>query len=190
MYESRLQQHEKVATSTKEPIAFVMTSSFTIMPHEDLCLACSSSLLIKGDDNRFKTECCSRVICDRCLTRNPRLGRYNPCIACSGGANVLQSSGKTGLEVNGVAEDSMFVVGDDEDVEDRLELSEVDTPSLRDEDAGKERSVAIPSTKIGSEFAPLSVPTADDAQKRTQQHFIKRGDTLLGLAFKYGVDVC
>ena len=37
------------------------------------------------------TRCCGRPICDcpSCLTSNPRLARYNPCLACLGGVGAV-----------------------------------------------------------------------------------------------------
>ena len=61
-----------------------------------LCLACSSSLPPNVDDSElFITKCCERPICPRCLESNPRLARYNPCLACLAAVGVIQASSST-----------------------------------------------------------------------------------------------
>lgn len=62
-----------------------------------LCLACSSSLPPNVDDSElFITKCCERPICPRCLETNPRLARYNPCLACLAAVGVIQASSFSG----------------------------------------------------------------------------------------------
>ncbi|KAF8841787.1 hypothetical protein BDN67DRAFT_900700, partial [Paxillus ammoniavirescens] len=93
-----------------------------------LCLACSSSLPPKAQaGDIFLTPCCLRPICPSCLSSNPRLARYNPCLSCLGGAGVISASssrrnvlGLSSLskDVNidgSIRDEDMFVLGDDED---------------------------------------------------------------------------
>ncbi|KAH9063868.1 hypothetical protein EDB87DRAFT_1541379, partial [Lactarius vividus] len=60
-----------------------------------LCLACSSSLpprlaaSLGQSPELFFTRCCGRPICPSCLTANPRLARYNPCLLCLGGMGAV-----------------------------------------------------------------------------------------------------
>lgn len=69
-----------------------------------LCLTCSSSLpplksssstsdsfSAKGSDKNLLhiTKCCQRVICPICIASNPRLARYDPCLACLGGVSAV-----------------------------------------------------------------------------------------------------
>lgn len=113
-----------------------------------LCLTCASSISLKEleleasrntSNSLFRTACCQRPICSGCLSRNPRLRVYNPCLACLAGADatskssVLASSSsiiavrggasdgaldsKSGLEVNDVPENEMFTIGDSDDEE-------------------------------------------------------------------------
>lgn len=58
-----------------------------------LCLTCASSLpptsLINSAGARvFTTPCCKRVICANCISRNPRLRAYDPCLACLAGVDA------------------------------------------------------------------------------------------------------
>ena len=98
----------------------------------DLCLTCSSSRLPEkrsgGSQYHLPTDhitpCCNRRICSSCLTQNPRLRAYNPCLACLGGVDSVSASrpeksfrslGPTGeVEICGVEEDDKFVIGEDE----------------------------------------------------------------------------
>jgi hypothetical protein len=95
-----------------------------------LCLACSSSLPPNVEDSElFVTKCCGRPICPRCLETNPRLARYNPCLACLAGVGVLQASSsarnRPGVRSvrfenldGGVKDRDLFVLGDDDEDED------------------------------------------------------------------------
>ncbi|KAF5326832.1 hypothetical protein D9619_004189 [Psilocybe cf. subviscida] len=115
-----------------------------------LCLACSSSLppikhssgpsssISKTDPNAiFTTNCCQRPICPACIKANPRLARYDPCLACLGGVSVVGSRSASGgllspkamksptgvpdtnYNLDGaVRDEDTFVLGDDEDVDD------------------------------------------------------------------------
>src|SRR5262245_57588596 len=89
-----------------------------------LCLACSSSILPKAS-GIFVTPCCGRRICPTCLSSNPRLSRYNPCLVCLGGVSVVSNNkGKewntagreqrtTPQNIDGaVRDEDTFVVGD------------------------------------------------------------------------------
>lgn len=133
-----------------------------------LCLACSSSLPPNVDDSDlFMTKCCGRPICPRCLETNPRLKRYNPCLACLAGVGVVQASsiaknrlgGKPvgGAEVRsvkvenldgGVKDHDLFALGDDDD-----EDSE-------DEDVSMDEA-------IGGRFPRSATPTPPDVVQTT-----------------------
>ena len=69
------------------------------MNNQTLCLTCSASLpplreQERGDRDCFITRCCNRAICPKCLIANPRLSRYNPCLACLAGVSAVASSSK------------------------------------------------------------------------------------------------
>ncbi|KAJ7773159.1 hypothetical protein B0H16DRAFT_1233858, partial [Mycena metata] len=97
-----------------------------------LCLACSSSLPPKPTEPIFTTRCCTRPICPSCISANPRLARYDPCLACLGGVGVVgaataSSSGswnatlvqQSSRNVDGAVrdEDTFVLVNGDEDDE-------------------------------------------------------------------------
>lgn len=121
-----------------------------------LCLTCSSSPSPKllSSSETFLTPCCSRLICNTCLSRNPRLRVYDPCLACLGGvdassrgkrlarAQALAGGSASGRDPDERVEEVLFVVGDDEDEEEQEQgeesgpppysYSSVDEPLLRD----------------------------------------------------------
>ncbi|KAF8206562.1 hypothetical protein K438DRAFT_1962545 [Mycena galopus ATCC 62051] len=123
-----------------------------------LCLACSSSLPPKSTEVIFTTQCCTQPICGACIQANPRLARYNPCLACLGGVAVVESSSKqldSERNVDGaVREEDNFSIGDDEEEEEA-------------EDVVQEAPVAVPVKGPPSEY------------------YIKRSDTLQGIAMRF-----
>ncbi|KAJ7274505.1 hypothetical protein B0H12DRAFT_1228223 [Mycena haematopus] len=88
-----------------------------------LCLACSSSLL--ANEKIFTTPCCRQPICAACIQANPRLARYNPCLACLGGVAVVGS--RSGNVDGAVRDEDTFAIGDDDDDDDE-EVAQ-DTPA-------------------------------------------------------------
>jgi hypothetical protein len=122
------------------------------------------------------TKCCGRPICPRCLEENPRLARYNPCLACLAGVGVVQANssarnrpgrGRTadttgGLGVQsvrvenldgGVKDRDLFVLGDDDDEDD--EDDDEDT-SMDDEEGGQAYRSATPTPPdVAQTVSPL-----------------------------------
>lgn len=122
-----------------------------------LCLACSSSLpplkspapstssfSAKGQDANalFITQCCQRPICPSCISLNPRLARYNPCLVCLGGVSAVASRATSSTYTpdysstkrkepqesrynldGSVRDEDNFILGDDEDEDGDDELS-------------------------------------------------------------------
>ncbi|KAJ7494635.1 hypothetical protein B0H11DRAFT_1716815 [Mycena galericulata] len=129
-----------------------------------LCLACSSSLPPKSNEPIFTTPCCSRPICPPCIAANPRLARYDPCLACLGGVGVVgagkatpQTREPASRNIDGaVRDEDTFVLGDDEDDE------EVEPPQQ-------------PPAPVESSAPP-------------SKYYIKRGDTLQGISLRFGID--
>ena len=100
-----------------------------------LCLACSSSLppsktTIDASTTIYITKCCKRPICPSCSSSNPRLTRYDPCLFCLGGVDLVgmnrpnSSQGQrfmniltpTDVNINGeVRDQDTFILGDDDD---------------------------------------------------------------------------
>ncbi|KAJ7227081.1 hypothetical protein GGX14DRAFT_548025 [Mycena pura] len=147
-----------------------------------LCLACSSSLPPKCADV-FTTPCCARPICPSCVAANPRLTRYNPCLACFGGIGVVATSA-TGTQqaqqpatrnVDGaVRDEDTFVVGDDDEAEDG------------DDDLDSAARVG-PATSSPVAIGSLPAPT-ESAPSPPSKYYIKRSDTLQGIALRFGID--
>lgn len=157
-----------------------------------LCLACSSSLppprrteAKRGDlpgasssiskladtlvEEPFLTACCGRPICAACLSSNPRLARYNPCLHCLGGVAVVRSRSTPSLPITtvakstdnmkphnidgGVHDEDVFVLGDeDEDEED----DEHDRD--REECPSKRREESATGSSSGSSTGPSTPP--------------------------------
>ncbi|KAK0463226.1 uncharacterized protein EV420DRAFT_1161757 [Desarmillaria tabescens] len=149
----------------------------------DLCLACSSSLPPQklSGSKLFITECCQRPICPNCIALNPRLSRYNPCLACLGGVGVIGARmGRNKLELattnldGAVRDEDMFVVGDDD--EDDEMPPPAYTKSSGSEAAPLESDIDKPSS---AEISSTSGPP---------KYYIKRTDTLQGIALRFGVD--
>ena len=109
-----------------------------------LCLACSSSLPPSKTANDastaiYITKCCQRPICPSCISSNPRLSRYDPCLFCLGGVDLVGMSGPSSskgqrfmnitipadVNVNGeVRDQDTFVLGEDDDDDDVEENEE------------------------------------------------------------------
>ncbi len=150
-----------------------------ITNHHDLCLACSCSLRVS--EKVFTTPCCHQSICTQCVSSNPRLTRYNPCLACLGGVGVIAAGkGKVDVTVNAnidgaLRDEDTFVVGDDDD-------DEIPPPYLAttDEDKASAQNVASATTPLIEDHHKSPGPS---------QYYIKRTDTLQGIALRFGVDV-
>ena len=106
-----------------------------------LCLACSSSLPPETTNDAstaiYITKCCRRPICPSCISFNPRLARYDPCLFCLGGVGLVgmnrpsSSQGQRSVDIptsiadvniNGeVRDQDTFILGDDDEEEDNEE---------------------------------------------------------------------
>ncbi|KAI9461608.1 hypothetical protein BJY52DRAFT_187260 [Lactarius psammicola] len=197
-----------------------------------LCLACSSSLpprlwkqfqdgtrsgstsasnsssnaaTLRPSPELFFTRCCGRPICPSCLTSNPRLARYNPCLFCLGGMGAVDPQRVDGslavcgqqqvaLNLDGaVRDEDVFVVGD-EDVEEQVS-----------ETSGRE-AAQIPSTTAPPNALPTeltrrqpehdvtgtprggSEEPPDGNRTSTGRYYIRPDDTLLGISLRLGIN--
>lgn len=115
------------------------------------------------------TKCCGRPICPRCLETNPRLARYNPCLACLAGAGVIQATSSVRSRSGGkhtgdsgdqsarvenldgaVKDQDLFALGDDnEDDEDD------DVSTNGEEEAHVYRSASPPPSDAIQTVSPL-----------------------------------
>jgi hypothetical protein len=187
-----------------------------------LCLACSSSLpprlwkrtleRAEGGDlegasssstgrsdrgrrsssELFLTLCCGRPICPSCVTSNPRLVRYNPCLACLGGVGAVGPEKVTVLRgehqvassnVDGaIRDEDVFIVGEEDE----------DEASETHEEEAAEASGRIPPPSEAAEppEPDISVrPAGDSNQGSPGRYYIRTDDTLLGISLRLGVDV-
>ncbi|KAL5634983.1 hypothetical protein ACGC1H_002874 [Rhizoctonia solani] len=148
-----------------------------------LCLACSQELSVKSLDSCFRTSCCARYICERCLSKNARLRRYNPCLSCLGGVGLVQSTGGDRVIGNQPFvqhgrdnEAETFILGDSEDEDDS------ESPSKRIEpDTADARPPTPPKLSETSS-------TLNPALPQLSTYYIKPRDTVTGIALKHGVD--
>ncbi|KAF5382138.1 hypothetical protein D9615_004303 [Tricholomella constricta] len=206
------------------PLLLTSVTKVDIDKNTTLCFACSSSLppLKKFNSNSgiststtdisagvFTTPCCQRLICPSCIARNPRLQRYNPCLACLGGVGVVRSpSGsipRSGarLNIDGAARDEdMFVLGDDEDesnfddekegltvAQDVLSPGQSPPPAIIPHKAFQGD---ISTTAIESEIPTVEedeqTPDGTEAESLPLKYHITRSDTLQGIVLRYGLD--
>jgi LysM repeat protein len=175
-----------------------------------LCLACSCSLppLKKSVSQSgtlaqiFLTPCCRRPICPACITANPRLQRYNHCLACLSGVGLVRSSSATSARekasisnVDGaVRDEDAFIVGDadDGDEDDPLaeELPEHGSSGPRVIEQSEPSHTVVPLLENGITDSPTLTteqPTNSDAAP--PKYYITRNDTLQGIALRYGLNV-
>lgn len=144
-----------------------------------LCLACSSSLPPRSHAHEvFTTPCCGRPICPNCLKSNPRLARYDPCLACLGGVDAVASnrSQRPNNITGAVRDEDTYVIGDDDE----------DPDSDPDNDGHRRTPPPVYQAQ-----APEDDPDPVQATfaGNDSLYHIKHGDTLHGIAFKLGVDV-
>ncbi|KAI0300899.1 hypothetical protein BC826DRAFT_991170 [Russula brevipes] len=189
-----------------------------------LCLACSSSLPPRlwkqtqedaqrgstsagggGSDTArrpsselFLTRCCGRPICPSCLISNPRLARYDPCLACLGGVGAVDSAENArGQHIvvsnidGAVRDEDVFVVGDEDEDEDS-EMHDVAVakapstillvakPPERNASTGTNTSVRLDPNK--------SEELSDGDHGSPGRYYIQPEDTLLGISLRLGVD--
>lgn len=165
-----------------------------------LCLVCSSSLPpirshSSGSDILF-TNCCKRPICPSCIASKPRLARYDPCLACLVGVDVLASASdstlRTHTNLNGSFHgEGAFILGDDDEDEDggaggsspiKAQPPNLDIATSSPIKHVKEATILqIDNNHQGSspEMPPI-VPF---------KYYLKRSDTLQGLSLRFGIDV-
>ncbi|KAI0035418.1 hypothetical protein K488DRAFT_43432 [Vararia minispora EC-137] len=185
-----------------------------------LCLACSSSLpprlIVRHvaapsnasdstkkcpSDCLFFTPCCSRPICPTCLSRNPRLARYDPCLFCLNGVRAVSSSTTTqpkNLD-GGVKDSDVFTVGDDEDEDEdggaRSSSSgspPTPPPSYSTDPCAESQDSASLASLASSPVGPSCTENAADGVRAEESapatYYLRTGDTLLGISLRFGVD--
>jgi hypothetical protein len=167
-----------------------------------LCLACSSSLPPKPAHDLFITECCGRTICPTCISSNPRLRRYNPCLSCLGGVDVLSSTSSRmsthAANKDMVQDEDIYVLGDDEDDEEETQEVGSVTPSSGISPPAYQSTFSS-SSSLTSESTLIS-QTTNASTSQTElvvtgeqlipsKYYINPKDTLQGIALRYGINV-
>ncbi|KAG1835221.1 hypothetical protein EV424DRAFT_1524290 [Suillus variegatus] len=147
-----------------------------------LCSTCSSCLPPKAAPDLFMTKCCARPICPTCISSNPRLRSYNPCLSCLGGVGVVSSAFLQNIRAannHTVQDEDIFILGDDEDDEDEAhELASVSPIS-------GPPPPAYPSS-LSSLTYDTSAGHAEDCIP--SRYYINSRDTLQGIALRYGAN--
>ncbi|KAG1750163.1 hypothetical protein EDB19DRAFT_1629171 [Suillus lakei] len=163
-----------------------------------LCLTCSSSLPPKFDADLFITECCARPICPTCISSNPRLRSYNPCLSCLGGVGVISSASARNIcaAINDtVRDEDIFILGDDEDDEDEahelISVSPISEPAppaypLAVSSSSSLTSESIPITQTSNTSAGHAEVVVTGEQYIPSRYYINSRDTLQGIALRYG----
>lgn len=153
-----------------------------------------------------------RPICHDCLKSNPRLARYDPCLACLGGVGAINAGNtnskqprQQNVNVSGaVRDEDNFIVGDEEDdSEDEQTRDPVlrssspppsyDTsPTVWSEDE-LESSAPTPGAVYPIQGSQTGVTRGSSAilQAETStptKYYIKPGDSLQGIALRFGVN--
>ncbi|KAF7971062.1 hypothetical protein HWV62_22113 [Athelia sp. TMB] len=172
-----------------------------------LCLACSSSLpplkAAAEHSGIFITNCCSRPICPGCISSNPRLARYDPCLACLGGVGAIFAGSSKGkglqlgpsknVNVDGaVRDEDTFVVGDDEDDESGDEYPAHNRPAsppppyASDLPQDDSTADAAPMVQKG-EGDQASLKSTGISSSNPYKYYIRPNDNLQGIALRFAV---
>jgi hypothetical protein len=151
-----------------------------------LCLFCSASQpspAPRATLPPFLTSCCAKPICEPCLSRNPRLAKYNPCLSCLSGVDVVRAGRdlrlQTGPErqsrvnIDGATIDSdLFVIGDgdgDNGSDDDDDASSVTAETEREFDGSNLGSSA---SRPGSEYCRNRSPSVASLEKSSDNRSI------------------
>lgn len=145
---------------------------------DSLCLTCSSSL--RSNEHTFTTECCQKPICSSCIAANPRLTRYNPCIFCLGGVEVVGARSSKGKQQQLVPPDKVNING---------AVRDQDTFILGDDDEDEDEDGEAPPPYLEQTSSQAQEPDLSENSGSPHEYFIQPSDTLHGIALRFGVDV-
>ncbi|KII89881.1 hypothetical protein PLICRDRAFT_108749 [Plicaturopsis crispa FD-325 SS-3] len=167
-------------------------------------MASSSSSHPYDGSGIFITRCCRRPICPACISSNPRLARYDPCLACFGGAGTTARSGgrsSVAPEIasaaprnldGAVRDEDTYVIGDDDEDEDEPAGLHPSTegPPPYSASAVDSFTPAPDAPPTPSSSALESPALEGDASTQVSQveYYIKSDDTLKGIALRFGVN--
>lgn len=149
------------------------------------------------------TECCARPICPTCISSNPRLRSYKPCLSCLGGVGVVSSAflrNTLTANNNTVRDEDIFILGDDEDDEDDEDeahglasvplISEPAPPAypLASSSSSSLTSESILTAQISDASAGHAEVIVTGEQYIPSRYYINSRDTLQGIALRYGAN--
>ncbi|WVW86577.1 hypothetical protein I302_108627 [Kwoniella bestiolae CBS 10118] len=167
------------------------------------CQTCSSELTPITLKSSFLPPCCFTPICPNCITRNPRLKEYIPCLRCGdprtaelkGGGNltfpIRNGSGNRDV-VGSNGDEVVFEIGDDEDDMPPEYQSTISHEGDRlDEDEDGELSNDHEQAGTSHDTSNAEILPDEEAEKYETvevTHQIQRGDTLLSISRRYATD--
>ncbi|KAJ9099317.1 hypothetical protein QFC21_004198 [Naganishia friedmannii] len=173
----------------------------------EVCLTCSAPCPSTVFTNKtFITPCCDRPICVACITRNPRIVEYVPCLWCGEGVGVVSSTkGKrrvvlrSGVEGGSIGEGGeVFVLGD-EDGDGEEEGGDGSPPPAYQETGPTKSNIAADNANGIS--TPTTANVLDDScstpgfemnhtppAQATRKHRVRKGETVRSLALSYKID--
>ncbi|KAF9048529.1 hypothetical protein BJ165DRAFT_1460359 [Panaeolus papilionaceus] len=163
-------------------------SSATIDPSTTLCLACSASLppnlYSKTSQTKLLlTNCCKRPICPSCIESNPRLARYDPCLMCLQGVDLVGAPSSRGLgalsprnaltvgknvNLDGAMRDEDAFVVDDEESEDE---DEVEVPMQGGDVVPRVAPLSFAMVEIESKQESMQRNESEDTRVQVLQPF-------------------
>ncbi|ORY35041.1 hypothetical protein BCR39DRAFT_585968 [Naematelia encephala] len=149
------------------------------------CQTCYTEL--RPSESVYTTPCCSSPICSRCITRNPRLKEYSPCLRCGDVrtdiGNRAIRDGRLRLEEARRSEHiGQFTIGDDDD---EVEIGDEDAPPGYTSDpeppTKSDKATDTRARHGGAE-------NEEELQAVEVRHPVSRSDTILSIARRYAAD--
>ncbi|CAG8450866.1 13533_t:CDS:2 [Ambispora gerdemannii] len=166
-------------------------------PHS--CLTCHV-LSSSSPFNRFTpflTKCCNRWVCNKCLQDNPRF--FNYCPFCHRASDILSSSSRD--VINNVNIESLNEESNQERELVALCKGSDDLPLYQeiftDDDGNQTNLPTYDDVLRGLDSTEQQQQQDEKKQKLTNDekseygviHYVRKEDTLPGLAFKYGIGI-
>lgn len=150
-----------------------------------------------------------RPICNDCLTSNPRLARYDPCLACLGGVGAINAGNNKrkqlyqyNVNIDGaVRDEDTFVVGDEETDSEDEQIGGSERRSSSPPPPYDTSPNVLPADELESLTPGTSHATQEDQAgiangssialtdiPAPTKYYVKPGDNLQGIALRFGVN--
>ncbi len=177
------------------PLPLVFRDYRYVGPYKKF-VSCLFGLIAPAKVCLYKQYICQRPICPACIMSNPRLSRYDPCLACLAGVSVVASSGShcasgsTSLPqkpwspgFNLSESEGAFILGDDDD---DLDESEVEVGEKTTDNCD-----ALAAESVKNVVPVLEVPPFQEPSRTLvpYKYYLNRSDTLHGLSLRFGINV-